>query len=111
MGAVEFAGWRHRVLSPAANSETTRLDWQLATVAHQVYMVPFMLFGNKTKVKMLGVEDFLVKFEDGAKAEKVAVPMTPEEATARAMQMFGPLIDALTAGEGPSSAANPAPGA
>lgn len=96
MSAREFLQWRDRVLSAESRSETDRADWQMALIAHQVYLLPYRIFGNKGGDKILDPKDFLVKFDGGPEKKEP----TPEERAAAARlkaemtrQAFAPLID------------------
>lgn len=114
LSAREFVQWRHRVFDTAARNETDRSDWQAAVVAHQIYLIPYRIMGNKQKDKLLEPEDFLIKFAAKSKPEATK-PLTDEEKEAKrkaaaeaAYAAFGPLIEMAINGV-PSGESPPAP--
>ena len=66
MSATEFQRWQWFVHDDERRRR--REDWAAALVAHQIYLLPYRIFGNKGGDKILEVDDFLLKFDDGAAA-------------------------------------------
>lgn len=95
MSTTEFSQWRHRLTSVEVLNEPTKLDLALAQIAYQVYLVPYMMFGNKNNAKMATHHDFLIEYaEKGNPVNRSgAVPDNPEEIERRWMEAFMPLIE------------------
>lgn len=95
MSATEYNQWAHRLSSTEVLNEPTKLDLALAQIAYQVYLVPYMLFGNKNNTKMATHHDFLIEYAEKANPvnRSGAVPDNPEEIERRWMAAFSSLIE------------------
>jgi len=95
MSTTEYNQWGHRLTSMEVLNEPTKLDLALAQIAYQVYLVPYMMFGNKNNTKMATHHDFLIEYKE--KANPVnrtgGVPDNQEEIERRWMAAFAPLIE------------------
>lgn len=99
MTHTEYLQWQERLFSPEANNEPTKIDWGLAEIAHQIYLLPYTFFGNKQNAKLAEVKDFLVTFKN----QPTTSPVTTKASREAIAASWEAWAEAIFADSGDSS--------